>query len=197
MILDNIKNCIRKHFYHDKIENIQPNIHVNQTCSSNKRKITSDLKEIKVKKPVVLMSQINGLSTELKSEDHQHITVELKLEESGPEESSTSKENKNDKIMCLEKNELEKTNDVSEYCAKQIHIGQTVQYNYNIKQSDNANVTNINAQNISVSQCSKGDVVINRKLLEVFLESSFYFIKIYLSHNNLKRRKTFLVIFIN
>jgi hypothetical protein len=113
------------------------------------------------------MSQIDSLSTEFNNEDYPHIPIESILKDIDSKEPSTSKENKNDEIICSESNELEKTYGISEYCENQICLKQTVPYK--TIQSNNANVTNVNAENILASQWSQGGVVINEKLLEVFL----------------------------
>lgn len=183
MIIANIQNIIRKHFYCDKIENNQSNINEIQTHSSNKRKTSFDLKEIRVKKPVVLMSQIDSLSTEFNNEDNPRIPMESVLKDVDSEELSTSKENKNDERICSENIELEKTYD-SKHCEHLIYLEQTVPYK--MIQSDNANVTNVNAENISTSQWSQSDEILNEKLLEVFLLYTIHFIETNLSHNNLE-----------
>lgn len=59
---------------------------------------------------------------------------------------------------------MESTDDISEYCKKLLNIGntsplQTIQF-------DSANVRNFVAEDISISQWSKGDVVLNGKPLE-------------------------------
>ncbi|XP_025425614.1 PMS1 protein homolog 1-like isoform X2 [Sipha flava] len=164
IVIINIQNIIRKHFYCDKIENNQSNINEIQSHPSNKRKTSFDLKAIRAKKPVIFMSQIDSLSTEFNNEDYPHIPIESILKDIDSKEPSTSKENKNDEIICSESNELEKTYGISEYCENQICLKQTVPYK--TIQSNNANVTNVNAENILASQWSQGGVVINEKLLE-------------------------------
>lgn len=185
MIIFNIKNCITKHFNDDKVENIQSNINEIQTNLNNKRKIYFESEEIKVKKPAILMSPVadsfrpNADSTkifndtsEFNREDDKLIIKELSLEEIDFEEPLTLKENKNDNIMYSENNEVEKTDDITEYHKKLMNVGVTIP----LKpiHSDQTNVTNFDTEKISISQWSKGDVVLNEKLLEVYFLINFY-----------------------
>lgn len=150
--------------------------------SNNKRKMPFDTEKVQIKKPVVLMSQINdsfapiaestkividnSFKTESNNDEHTKIIKELSLEEIDFEkESFISKENESENISCSENNEVEKTNDMSEYRKKLMNIGITIPLQTN--QSDNTIVKNFNAENISISQWSKGDVVLNGKSLEV------------------------------
>lgn len=179
MIILNIKNCITKHFY-DGVENIQLNTNEIQTNQNNKRKLSFDSEEIKVKKteistlPVSDSFKPNAESTkiiddnyEFSDEDHTHIIKELSLEEIDFDEPLTLKENKNYNIVYSKNNELKETDNITEYHKKLMNIGTTVPLK--TVQSDNTNVTNFDAENISISQWSKGDVILNGKLLEVFL----------------------------
>lgn len=179
MILLNIKNCITKHFFSDKDENIQLNINEIQTNQNIKRKISLDSEDVKnVKKPAISISpdsdsfRPNAESTKIIndsfefSKEHTLIIKELSLEEIDFEEPITLKENKNGNIMYSENNEVEKADDISEYHKKLMNVGITVPLK--TIESDETNVTNFDAEKISISQWSKGDVVLNEKLLEVF-----------------------------
>lgn len=134
--------------------------------------------EVKLKKPTIFMSQtddsfapnaestkiINSklVDSETNNDEHSKIIKELSLEEIDFEEpiSFPSKETPSEKI-CFENNKSENVDDISEYRKKIMNIGNNIQ-------SDNTNVINFNAENISISQWSKGDVVLNGKTLEVF-----------------------------
>lgn len=134
-----------------------------------------------MKKPANIISQINELFTpnaestkiinnnlcNLESNNHEHTKIieELSLEEIDFEEPFTSIENKSNKTIFPESNEKSKDND--EYCKKLMNVGKTIPLQD--IQPDNTNVKNFNAENISISQWSKGDVVLNGKQLEVFL----------------------------
>lgn len=172
MILLNLKNCITKYYYNDKLENDQSN--------NNKRKIPNDSEEVQVKKSPILMSQVNdsffpnaestkiinnnSFNTVINNDEHTQIVKELSLEDIDFEEPFISKKNISDKMLCLENNKVESTDDVSEYRKKLLNIGNTSPL-----QTDSANVKNFNTEDISISQWSKGDVVLNGKPLEVFI----------------------------
>lgn len=178
----NLKNCIRKYYYSDKVED-----DVNKITTmllNNKRKESFDTEEEKVmmKKPTVLMSHSsesftpnaestsiinNSFKPEFNNDEHTHIIEELSLREIDFEEPFMINENKCDKtIVCSKNNELEKSGDISEYCTRLMNIRKTSPLQTN--KSANVNVTNFNAEHISISQWSKGDVVLNGKPLEVF-----------------------------
>jgi len=175
MILLNLKNCITKYYYNDKIENDQSN--------NNKRKIPYDSEEVQVKKSPILMSQVNdsfvpnaestkiitndSFNSALNNDEHTQIVKELSLEDIDFEEPFISKKDISDKILCLENNKVESTDDISEYRKKLLNIGNTSPLL--TIQSDDANVKNFNTEDISISQWSKGDVVLNGKPLEVFI----------------------------
>jgi len=172
MILLNLKNCITKYYYNDKLENDQPN--------NNKRKIPYDSEEVQVKKSPILMSQVNdsffpnaestkiinnnSFNSVLNNDEHTQIVKELSLEDIDFEEPFISKKNISDKMLCLENNKVESTDDISEYRKKLLNIGNTSPL-----QTDSTNVKNFNTEDISISQWSKGDVVLNGKPLEVFI----------------------------
>ncbi|KAL5234739.1 hypothetical protein ACI65C_002149 [Semiaphis heraclei] len=169
MVLLNLKNCITKYYYNDKLENDQSN--------NNKRKIPNDSEEVQVKKSPILMSQVNdsffpnaestkiinnnSFNTVINNDEHSQIVKELSLEDIDFEEPFISKKNISDKMLCLENNKVESTDDVSEYRKKLLNIGNTSPL-----QTDSANVKNFNTEDISISQWSKGDVVLNGKPLE-------------------------------
>lgn len=116
----------------------------------------------------------NSFIPETKNDDENtQIIKELSLEEIDFEEPFISKENENKKIKCSENNKDEKI-DIEEYPKKLMNIGITVPPQ--TIQSDNSNVINFNAEKISISQWSKGDVVLNGKSLEVFLLNILSFI---------------------
>lgn len=104
-----------------------------------------------------------------KSNNNEHIQIinELSLEDIDFEEPITSKKNNTIETLCSKNNIEEKTNDISEYRKKLMNIGKPD--SLQIIQCDNTNVINFNAENISNSQWSKGDVVLNGKPLEVCL----------------------------
>lgn len=180
MILLNLKNCIDKHYYNDKVEDDQPDVCKTPTQPNNKRKISFDSEELKIKKSSNVLSQINesftpnaestkiinNNSCNLEKENHEHtkIVEDLSLEDIDFEEPFTSMENKSDKTIHSENNVESKDND--EYCKKLMNVGKTIPLQS--IQPDNTNVKNFNAENISISQWSKGDVVLNGKQLEVF-----------------------------
>jgi hypothetical protein len=180
MIILNIKNCITKHFYDDGVQNIQLNTNEIQ-LNQNKRKISFDSDEIKVKKSAIEDSdscRLNAESTKIINEsyefsDEDHIIKELSLEEIDFEEPLTLKENKNDNIIYSKNNELEGTDNITEYHKKLMNIRTTNPLK--TIQSDNTKVTNFDAENISISQWSKGDVVLNGKLLKVLLVYIFIY----------------------
>lgn len=165
----NLKNCIQTYYYNDKVENDTNKITASPT---NKRKISFD-SEMKPKKPTICMSQtddsfapnaestkiINSelFASETNNDEHSQIIKELSLEEIDFDDpiSFPLKENIN------ENNKPEDVDHISEYRKKLMNIG-------NIIQSDSTNVTSFNAENISVTQWSKGAVVLNGKTLEVF-----------------------------
>lgn len=140
-----------------------------------------------MKKSMILMSQnidsfapnaestkiINNNLSETKNDEDTQIIKELSLEEIDFEEPIISKENENKKIKCSENNEEENI-DIVEYHKKIRNIGIAVPLQ--TIQSDNSNVLNFNTEKISISQWSKGDVVLNGKPLEVFLMLTFSFI---------------------
>lgn len=178
MILLNLKNCIQKHYYDDRVED---NVKTNKTPPSNKRKISVDLKEVQVKKPLILMSQINDdsftpnaestkiinnnlFNSESHSDEYTQIVKELNLEDINFEESLTPKKNKSDSISSAQNGEMKKTDCNAEYLKKLMNIDVTIPL-----PSDNTNVSNFNAENISISQWSKGDVVLNGEPLEVLI----------------------------
>lgn len=186
-----LKNCINKHYYNDVVENNQLEINKNTTTTThpkNKRKSSSDSEEVIVKKPTVVMSQIDNsfrpnaestkiindtlFDSKIEKDEHTQIIEELSLEEIDFEEPFTSKNNKGDKKTYSENNEENKTNDIGEYHKKLMNVAKNIPLQ--TIQSDNSNVNNFNADDISISQWSKGDVIINRKLLKVFL----YFIMV-------------------
>lgn len=103
----------------------------------------------------------------LNSDVHTQIINELSLEDIDFDEPIASIENESNETCS--KNNLGEKNDISEYLKTLKNVGKSVPLQ-NI-QSDNTNVINFNAENISISQWSKGEVVLNEKLLEVF----FYF----------------------
>lgn len=159
------------------------------TSPNNKRKISFDTEEVQIKKPAVLMSQINdsfapiaestkividnSFNTESSNDEHTKIIKELSLEEIDfEEESFISKENESENTTCSENNDVEKIDDISEYRKKLMNIGITIPLQNN--QSDNTIVNNFNAENISISQWSKGDVVLNGKPLEVLFTYFVY-----------------------
>lgn len=140
-----------------------------------------DLEEIQVKKPMILMSQINDdsfapnaestkiinndlFNSESYSDEYTQIVKELSLENINFEEPLTPKKNKRDSISCAENGEMKKTDCNAEYLKKLMNIDVTIPL-----QSDNTNVSNFNAENISISQWSKGDVVVNGEPLEVLI----------------------------
>jgi len=189
MILHNLKNCITKYYYNDKVENDQSSINKILEPPNNKRKIPYDSEEVDVKKSPILISQVidsfvpnaestkiinnNSLNSELSNDEHTQIVKELSLEEIDFEEPFLSKNNTSDKMLCLKNNKVESIDDISEYRKKLLNVGnisslQTIQ-------SDNANVRNFIAEDISISQWSKGDVVLNGKPLEVFIKFIFLF----------------------
>jgi len=191
MILLNLKNCITKHYYNDKVENDPSNINKALVHPNNKRKIIYDSEEIQVKKSPNLMSQVNDSfvpnaeSTKIinndsfksisNNDEHTQIVKELSLEEIDFEEPFITEKNKSDEMLCLGNNKVENTDDISEYRKKILNIGNTSPL-----QSDNANVNNFNAENISISQWSKGDVVLNGKPLEVCVKYLYFFILLYI-----------------
>lgn len=125
----------------------------------------------------------NSFTPETKNDEDTHIINELSLEEIDFEEPFMSKENENKKIKFSESNEEEKIG-IAEYHKKIRNIGITVPLQ--TIQSDNSNVLNFNTEKISISQWSKGDIIINGKPLEVFLMLIFSFIiskEIYILHN--------------
>jgi len=147
----------------------------NISHQSNKRKISFDSEEKDyVKKPLVIMSQTNDsfapnaestkiinnslLNSESYSDESKQIIKELSLEDIDFEEPLTPpKENKNDSSACSQNDEVKKND---EYQNRLQIIGKTFYL-------DNGNVTNLNTENISISQWSKGDVVLNGKPLKV------------------------------
>lgn len=181
MILLNLKNCIAKHYYNDKVENDQSNINKVPEHVNNKRKISYDSEEVQVKKSPILISQVNdsfvpnaestkiikndSFDSVLNNDEHTQIVKDLSLEEIDFEEPFILKDDKNDEISCLKNHQVESTDDISEYRKKLLNIGNTSPL-----QSDSANVRNFVAEDISISQWSKGDVVLNGKPLEVFIK---------------------------
>ncbi|XP_025201621.1 PMS1 protein homolog 1-like isoform X2 [Melanaphis sacchari] len=180
MILLNLKNCIAKHYYNDKVENDQSNINKVLEHPNNKRKILYDSEEVQVKKSPILISQVNDSfvpnaeSTKVMNSDsfnsvsnndeHIQIVKELSLEEIDFEEPFISKNNESEEMSCLKNDKVESTDDISEYRKKLSNIRNTSPLQ--TIQSDNANVRNFIAEDISISQWSKGDVVLNGKPLE-------------------------------
>lgn len=193
MILLNLKNCITKYYYNENIENDQSNINKVLAHTNNKRKIPYDSEEVQVKKSPVLMSQINdsfapnaestkiisndSFNSVLNNDEHTQIVKDLSLEDIDFEEPFISKIDKSNKMLCLENNNLESTDDISEYRKKLSNIGNTSPLQ--TIQSDDANVRNFNAEDISISQWSKGDVVLNGKPLEVFIFIYFIVLEVY------------------
>ncbi|XP_060870701.1 PMS1 protein homolog 1-like isoform X3 [Metopolophium dirhodum] len=179
MILLNLKNCITKYYYNDKVENDQSNINEVLGHPNNKRKIPCDSEEFQIKKSPILMSPANDSfipnaeSTKIISnesfnsvsnnDEHTQIVKELSLEDIDFEEPFISKKNKSDN-KCLENYSVEITDDISEYRKKLLNIGSTSPFR--TIQSDETNVKNFNTEDISISQWSKGDVVLNGKPLE-------------------------------
>lgn len=109
-----------------------------------------------------------------KNDDHTKIIKELSLDEIDFEEDSfISSENESENITCSENNEAEKTDDLSEYRKKLLDLG--IPIALHTRRPDNTNVKNFNDENISVSQWSKGNVVLNGKPLEVLF---IYFVYI-------------------
>lgn len=181
MILLNLKNCIKKHYYDDRVED---NVKTSITPPSNKRKISVDLKEVQVKKPMIVMSQIDDsfapnaestkiinnslINSESCSDEYTQIVKELSLEDINFEEPLTPKKNKSDSISCAQNGEMKTTDCNAEYLKKLMNIDVTIPLT-----SDNTNntnsVSNFNAENISISQWSKGDVVLNGEPLEVLI----------------------------
>jgi len=182
MILLNLKNCITKYYYDDKVENDKSNINEVLVLPNNKRKIPHDSEEFQIKKSPILMSPVNdsfipnaestkiinneSLNSVLNNDEHTQIVKELSLEDIDFEEPFISKENKSDN-KCLENYNAESTDDISEYRKKLLNIGSTAPFQ--TIQSDDANVKHFNTEDISISQWSKGDVVLNGKPLEVFI----------------------------
>lgn len=174
-----LKNCINKHFYNDKVEE---NVNIKTTPLKHKRKISSDSEEIPVKIPFTSTSQTNDsftpnaestkiISNDLPnsasySDEHEQIVQELSLEDIDFEEPITPKENESDFLTGSQNNEVKKIDDMAEYRKRLMNIrkhipSQTIQ-------SDDTNVINFNADHITISQWSKGNVILNEKSLEVF-----------------------------
>ncbi|XP_026817988.1 PMS1 protein homolog 1-like [Rhopalosiphum maidis] len=180
MILHNLKNCITKYYYNDKVENDESSINKTLEPPNNKRKIPYDSEEVNVKKSPILISQVidsfvpnaestkiinnNSLDSVLSNDEHTQIVKELSLEEIDFEEPFLSKNNTSDKMLCLKNNKVESSDDISEYRKKLLNVGNSS--SLQTIQSDNANVRNFIAEDISISQWSKGDVVLNGKPLE-------------------------------
>lgn len=185
----NLKNCITKHYYNDKVENEKSDINEIATHPTNKRKICSDLENVQVKKSATLISQVNDsfapnaestkiindnfLDSKSNNDEHTQIINELGLEEIDFEEPITPRENKTDE-MCSTNIIENKIDDISEYRKKLMNIEKKIPLQ--TVHSDEANVINFNAENISISQWSKGEVQLNGKPLEVFLYLKKYFI---------------------
>lgn len=184
MILLNLKNCITKYYYNDKVENDQSNINEALVHQNNKRKIPYDSEDFQKKKSPILISPVNDsfipiaestkiinnelINSVINNDEHTQIVKELSLEDIDFEEPFLSKENKRDD-KCLENYNynVESANDISEYRKKLLNVGSTSPFR--TIQSDDANVKNFNTEDISISQWSKGDVVLNGKPLEVFI----------------------------
>lgn len=182
MILLNLKNCITKYYYNDKVENDQSNINEVLVHPNNKRKIPYDSEDFQIKKSPILISSVNdsfipnaestkiinneSINSVINNEEHTQIVKELGLEDIDFEEPFISKENKRDD-ECLENYNVESADDISEYRKKLLNVGSTSPFR--TIQSDDANVKNFNTEDISISQWSKGDVVLNGKPLEVFI----------------------------
>lgn len=149
--------------------------------------------DVQMKKSMISISQSNDLfapnaeSTtimennliipENKNDEHTQIVKELSLEEIDFEEPFSLKENKNNKIICSENNEEEKIDNFEEYRKKLMNVGKTLPLQ--TIQSDNLTVSNFCTENISISQWSKGDVVLNGKPLKVFIMHCFVLKEIY------------------
>lgn len=181
MILQNLQNCIKTYFYGNKVEN---NSDPNKTVTepNNKRKIPFDSEEMLVKKSALKISETddsffpnaestkiandNSLNSDDNHDEHKKIIEELSLEEIDFEESFLSKEKENeDNETKNSETVVKETDKLDEYRKKLMNIGTTVPL-HTLK-SDKANVTNFNAEMISISQWSKGDVTLNGKPLEV------------------------------
>lgn len=146
-----------------------------------------------MKKSTVLLSQVNdsfvpnaestkiidnSLSNSVSNNDmHTQIIKELSLEEIDFEEPFVSKKNKIEEMSCLTNNKVESTDDISEYRKKLMNVGNTVPVQ--TIQSDHTNVRNFNAEDISITQWSKGDVILNGKPLEVFNKYILLFLEVY------------------
>lgn len=181
MVLLNLKNCIAKYYYDDKIENDQSNINKVPEQVNNKRKISYDSEEVPLKKSPILISQVNDSfvpnaeSTKIinndsfnsvsNNDEHSQIVKDLSLEEIDFEEPFILKDDTSDETSCLKNHKVESTDDILEYRKKLLNIGNTSPLQ--TIQSDRANVRNFVAEDISISQWSKGDVVLNGKPLEV------------------------------
>ncbi|VVC37340.1 DNA mismatch repair protein, C-terminal,DNA mismatch repair, conserved site,High mobility group box [Cinara cedri] len=181
-ILLNLKNCINKHYYNDTVENdqLEINTDITKTHLKNKRKSSSDSEEFITKKSTVVMSQINNsfipnaestkiindnsFDSEMTKDEHSEIIEHLRLEQIDFEEPFTSNENKEDKKQNSENNDENKIDDIREYRKKLMNVTKNIPLQS--IQCDNANVNNLNAENISISQWSKGDVILNGKSLK-------------------------------
>lgn len=183
VILFCLKKCINQHYYDDS--KVEKNIDINIAHQSNKRKISFDSDEkLLVKKPLVLMSQINDsfepsaestkitnnnlFDSEYCSEEHKQIINDLSLEDIDFEEPLIPEINESNSLVCA-LNEEEKKSSIDEYESKLQNTKKTIHLD---------NVTNFNAENISISQWSKGNVVLNGKTLEV-LFYIYYFITMF------------------
>lgn len=170
MILLNLKNCINKHYYNDKVESDLLDTDKSITQPNKKRKRSCDPEENILLKPSIEISQINDfnfLKSECNNDDHTKIIKELSLDEIDFEEPFSTNENINNQIECFENTEMKNADDLNEYRKKLMNIGKNVSLQSMV--SNNTNVMNFQAENISISQWSKGNVVINGKPLEVLL----------------------------
>lgn len=161
-----------------EINQIEFNNITSKTHPNIKRKSSEDTEEIIVKKPTVLKSQIinsftpiaestkifndNLFDSKIKNDEHIQIIKELSFEEIDFEEPFTLKENNGDKKKISENND-----DFGEYRNKLMNVTKNIPFQ--TIQSDDCSVNNFNAENISISQWSKGDVILNKKLLKVYL----------------------------
>lgn len=102
----------------------------------------------------------SSLNSESCSDECKQIIKELSLEDIDFEEPLTPKENKNDSSEYSQNSEVKKNDNIDEYKIKLQNIGKIIYL-------DNGNVTNFNTENISISQWSRGDVVLNGKPLKV------------------------------
>lgn len=136
------------------------------TNSRNKRKKIIDSEEVQMKRSALDIETTKIINNNLflsktENDSHNAIVKELSLEEIDFEEPFTSNENK---ILHSENNEEGKTDDIAKYREKLMNIGKT-----DPLRPDHSNILNLNTENISISQWSKGDVILNGKPLEVFL----------------------------